>query len=63
MDPDKVATPQYAAMTAGWFFSTHNCNQLAEAEDWIGLTKKINGGVIGLHERIQAINKAIQVLT
>ena len=63
MDPDLVATPQYAAMTAGWFFSTHNCNQLAETEDWIGLTKKINGGVIGLHERIQAINKAIQVLT
>jgi putative chitinase len=51
-DPDLVATPKYAALTAGWFWSTHNCNQLASAQDWTGLTKKINGGTIGLQDRI-----------
>ena len=58
MNPDLVATPKYAAMTAGWFWSTHDCNRLAEAADWVGLTKKINGGTIGLADR-EARYKAV----
>ena len=42
MKPDLVRTPEYAAMTAGWFWNTHKCNQKAEAQDWVGLTKIIN---------------------
>ena len=63
MNPDLVATPQYAAMTAGWFWSTHNCNPLAENQDWIALTKKINGGVIGLDDRIKQTERAVAVLS
>jgi putative chitinase len=63
MNPDLVATPQYAAMTGGWFWSTHNCNVLAEAQDWIGLTKKINGGTIGLDDRIKRTDQAVAVLS
>lgn len=63
MEPDLVSTPQYAALTAGWFWSTHNCNALAEAGDWVGLTKKINGGTIGLDDRIKHTNMALAVLT
>ena len=63
MNPDLVATPQYAAMTAGWFWSTHNCNLLAENQDWIALTKKINGGVIGLDDRIKQTERAVAVLS
>ena len=63
MEPDSVATPKYAAMTAGWFWSTHNCNALAAARDWTGLTKKINGGTIGLQDRIAHTNQAIEVLS
>ncbi len=62
-DPDLVATPTYAALTAGWFWSTHKCNELAEAGDWAGLTKKINGGVIGLADRVRHINEALALLT
>jgi putative chitinase len=61
-DPDLVGTPKYAALTAGWFWSTHNCNVLAEAADWVGLTKKINGGTIGLDDRIKHTNEALAVL-
>ena len=61
-DPDLVGTPKYAALTAGWFWSTHGCNQLAEAADWVGLTKKINGGTIGLDDRIKHTNEALAVL-
>ena len=60
--PDLVATPKYAAMTAGWFWSTHNCNALAEAADWTALTKKINGGTIGLDDRIKHTNEALAAL-
>jgi len=62
MEPDLVATPKYAALTAGWFWSTHNCNNLAEAADWVGLTKKINGGTIGLDDRVKHTNEAFAVL-
>lgn len=61
-NPELVSTPKYAAMTAGWFWSTHKCNELAEAADWIGLTKKINGGTIGLDDRIKHTNEALAVL-
>ena len=57
-----VGTPKYAALTGGWFWSTHKCNELAEVQDWIGLTKKINGGTIGLADRIKHINEAHDVL-
>lgn len=63
MEPDLVATPKYAAMTAGWFWSTHDCNRLAEAGDWTGLTKKINGGTIGLNDRIHHTQLALAALT
>lgn len=61
-EPDLVATPMYAALTAGWFWSTHDCNRLAEVQDWKGLTKKINGGHIGLDDRIKHTQHALAVL-
>jgi putative chitinase len=63
MEPDLVATPKYALMTAGWFWSTHGCNPLAENADWVGLTKKINGGTIGLDDRVKHTQQAISVLS
>jgi len=62
MEPDLVATPQYAALTAGYFWSTHGCNALAEAADWVKLTKKINGGTIGLDDRVKHTNHALAVI-
>jgi putative chitinase len=62
MQPDLVATPKYAALTAGWFWSTHDCNRLAQNKDWVALTKKINGGTIGLDDRVKHTNEAIEVL-
>lgn len=59
MNPDLVRTPKYAALTAGWFWATHNCNDLAERGDNLALTKKINGGTIGLDDRIHHTNLAL----
>jgi putative chitinase len=63
MNPDLVRTPQYAAMTAGWFWKTHNCNAKVDAQDWVGLTKIINGGTLGLDERIAHTQRALAVLS
>jgi len=62
MNPDLVATPKYAAMTAGWFWSTHKLNQYADGSDFLMMTKKINGGTIGLQDRINHINHALNII-
>jgi len=62
MQPELVATPMYAALTAGWFWDTHKLNQYADSKDYKTLTKKINGGFIGLEDRIKHIDHALLVL-
>jgi putative chitinase len=62
MKPELVKTPKYAALTAGWFWNTHKLNQYADAKDYATMTKKINGGTIGLQDRIKHINHALEVL-
>lgn len=58
-NPDLVATPEYAALTAGWFWSANGLNALADAKDLLGMTKKINGGTIGIEHRTELYNKLI----
>jgi putative chitinase len=62
-NPDLVSTPKYAALSAGWFWSTHNLNAAASAEDWTRVTKIINGGTFGLEERVALTKRAIAVLS
>ena len=63
MNPDLVSTPEYAALTAGFFWSTHGLNALADAGDHRMITKRINGGFIGLDDRIAHTTQALAVLT
>jgi putative chitinase len=62
-NPDLVRTPRFAAMTAGWFWQTHGLNKYANSKDFVKMTKVINGGTIGLEDRILHINKAVDVLS
>jgi putative chitinase len=62
MEPDLVATPQYAALTAGFFWNTQKLNAIAESGNNLALTKKINGGTIGLNDRILHTNQALALL-
>lgn len=50
-NPDLLLEPEYAALSAAWFWSVNKCGALADADDFVGLTKKINGGTIGLADR------------
>jgi len=60
--PELVATPMYAALSAGWFWTTHGCNALAESGDEEGLCRRINGGTFGLQDRIALTQKATSIL-
>jgi putative chitinase len=61
-DPDLIATPKYAALTAGWFWDTHKLNAPADALMHERVTRLINGGVIGLEDRIKHTQQALLVL-
>ncbi|HEX5486490.1 MAG TPA: glycoside hydrolase family 19 protein [Limnobacter sp.] len=57
-DPGLIRLPEYGAQVAGWYWSRANCNAMADADDVVGITKAINGGLIGLAERKQLLAKA-----
>ena len=60
--PDRLLDPMYAALSAGWFWSKRGLNSLADAREYETMTKRINGGLIGLEDRKAKIAKAILVL-
>jgi putative chitinase len=59
-NPDMLLEPVYAARSAAWFWSTNKCNAFADAEDIEGLTRKINGGLIGIDDRKKRYASAMQ---
>jgi putative chitinase len=61
-NPDLLTTPEYAALSAGWFWNKKGLNSLADSGDIETMTKRINGGLIGLDDRKAKIAKAEQVL-
>jgi len=59
---DYVATPKGAIESACWFWQTAGCNAFADKGDIVGLSKRINGGTIGLEDRVRRWNAALQIL-
>jgi putative chitinase len=60
--PALLETYDGAVKSACWFWSSNNLNQWADASDILTLTKRINGGTIGLEDRIKHYNHAMEVL-
>ena len=61
-DPTLLLDPRYAAMSAGWFWNKKGLNELADAQEHGIITKRINGGTLGLDDRILKTTKALSVL-
>ena len=57
-----LQTFEGAAQSACWFWETNNLNQWADKGDILTLTKRINGGTIGLEDRIKHYEHALHVL-
>jgi putative chitinase len=62
-NPDLLLEPVYAARSAAWFWATNKCNKFADAGDIEGLTKKINGGLIGIDDRKKRYASAMSSLS
>jgi len=56
-----LSTFEGAVQSACWFWETNNLNQWADKGDILTLTKRINGGTIGLNDRIKHYNHALHV--
>jgi putative chitinase len=57
-----LQTFEGAAQSACWFWETNNLNQWADKGDILTLTKRINGGTIGLEDRKKHYEHALHVL-
>jgi len=61
-NPNWLLDPKYASLSAGWFWNKAGLNDLADAQEYGQMTKRINGGTLGLDDRIAKITKAKQIL-
>jgi len=61
-NPDLLLEPMNAMLSAGWFWNKRGLNAAADVSGWEEVTRKINGGVLGLDDRIAKITKALQIL-
>jgi len=60
--PHYLATFEGAVQSACWFWETNNLNKWADTGDMLTLTKRINGGTLGLDDRIKHYKHALHVL-
>jgi putative chitinase len=61
-NPELLLDPRYACLSAGWFWNKKGLNALADTGDYETMTKRINGGLIGLDDRKAKIAKAMSIL-
>ena len=60
--PELLRQPEYATLSAAWFWDSRKLNFYADKQDFITITKRINGGVNGLEDRQAIYEKAKKVL-
>ena len=61
-NPALAATPEFAFATAGLFWQSNGLNELADAQRFVDITRRINGGTNGLADRQQYYERAKAVL-
>ena len=59
--PSYLETFEGAIQSAAWFWETNNLNAYADNNDILGMTKRINGGTIGLEDRQRHYQHALHV--
>ncbi|KPA99324.1 MULTISPECIES: glycoside hydrolase family 19 protein [Pseudomonas] len=60
--PELLEQPQWAAESAAWFWEQQGLNGLADADQFNSITRRINGGLNGLDDRLQLWARARAVL-
>lgn len=62
-NPDSLALPTNAALSAAWFWSANGLNSYADRGNFLAITKKVNGGTNGQSDRELLYKKALIVLS
>lgn len=60
--PERLEQPDLAMLAAGWYWSRNDLNNLADRDDLLSITKRINGGTNGLEDRRNYLKNAKKVL-
>lgn len=60
--PELLADSTLAARSAAWFWKEHGLNELADAGDFMRITRRINGGLNGFDDRLALFEVAKEVL-
>lgn len=61
-EPDRLAEPEWAALSAGDFWYRHGLSDLADARDFMKITRRINGGINGYADRVARYESALNLL-
>ncbi|HBO0899569.1 glycoside hydrolase family 19 protein [Pseudomonas aeruginosa] len=62
-EPDLLEQPEWAALSAAWWWASHGLNELADRGEFAAITRRINGGLIGQAERMALWERAKRVLS
>jgi putative chitinase len=62
-NPQFLDSPALACLSAGWFWSSHGLNEIADTGDQERVTRRVNGGITGLAQRLAMFDLAYRVLT
>jgi len=61
--PEQISlSPLHAVSVATWFWTNHQLNSLADKDDAIGITKRVNGATRGLPDRQARLERAKKIL-
>jgi putative chitinase len=60
--PELLEQPQYACLSAAWYWATKGLNPLADAGDFDRITQRVNGGLNGRQDRMKLWLKATKTL-
>lgn len=61
--PELLEQAEWACKSAAWFWNSRNLNALADVGDFKAITRRINGGLNGLAERLAFYERAKAVMT
>ena len=61
-EPERLEEPELACRSAAWFWQSRGLNELADKHDFLRITKRINGGTTGWHDRWKYYQRALQVI-
>jgi putative chitinase len=61
--PDLLLSPNQAARSAAWFYKNNKISEFADKWDLEGMTRKINGGLIGFEDRKKRCNAVLSCMT